>query len=255
MAETGIKLDLTPAQQRQLQFEARLRLERGKNEARWAEHPWPFLRDAVWTIDQQKGGDGGAKRKWPGGEINDPNHECRCCEGGCQNYLHHLVNRLHSEPEILLPKSRRLLASWTVIAYAYWRARYKEHELIGLASRKAGHHDGEGSGELVKRAWQIHQAMPPEATVRKANYSHCRLVMDNGSEIVGIAQGADQARQYTYTCYIADEFAFWEWAGKTYAALKPALEGGGQFIGLSSASPGFMEQLVFDRWSMTGGDE
>ena len=254
--ESGLRLDLDPTTERRLKARARLKALRQSHEERWAAHPWPFLRDAVSTIDQQKGADGGGPRKWPGGLVDDG----RCtCPWLCKNYYEHVVRLLYWCREqgipLVLPKSRRLLASWTCIAYAYWLCRYRPGQLVAFASRKQGHHEGEGSAELVRRANQIHENLPPECAPMHVDYSWCRLKFPNGSEIMGIAQGADQARQYTFTLYLADEFAFWEWAGKTYAALLPTLEGGGQFVGISTAGPGFMEQLVHDRWASTGGDE
>lgn len=253
---SDLRLDLDPETERRLKARARLKTIRQSKESQWSAHPWPFLRDAVYTIDQQKGADGGGPRKWPGGEIEDG--VC-ACPWKCRNYYEHMVRSIYWCREQGIPsligKSRRLLASWTAIAYFYWLARYRPNQLIAFASRKQGHHEGEGSAELVRRAWQIHQHLPPEVAPLEVQYSWCRLRFPNGSEIMGIAQGADQARQYTFTGYLADEFAYWEWAGKTYAALIPTLEGGGQFVGISSAGPGFMEQLYFDRWLGTGGDE
>jgi hypothetical protein len=93
--------------------------------------------------------------------------------------------------------------------------------------------------------------LPLDVLPRPIRYGFARLsFLDNDSTIVGIAQGSDQARQYTFTAYLADEFAFWERAGETYAALLPTLEGGGRFTGCSSAAPGFMEQLVHDAWGV-----
>ena len=118
------------------------------------------------------------------------------------------------------------------------------------AARKQGQTEEEGSAELVKRAKFIHDHLPLDVQPRPIRYGFARFTfLDNESTIVGVAQGADQARQYTFTAYLADEFAFWERAGETYAALLPTLEGGGRFTGCSSATPGFMEQLVYDSWA------
>ena len=146
------------------------------------------------------------------------------------------------------------MVSWTLVALHYWLARYHPASLVAFAARKQGQTEEEGSAELVKRAKFIHDHLPLDVLPRPIRYGFARLsFLDNDSTIVGVAQGADQARQYTFTAYLADEFAFWERAGETYAALLPTLEGGGRFTGCSSAAPGFMENLVHDAWQ-AGGD-
>lgn len=243
----ALQIELPPGELRRLRAQARLKALRGANEAAWESHPWPFLRDAVFTIDQQKGEEGGGVRKYP----NPADVVCGCPDK-CVNYYEHLVRTWWREKRLLVPKSRRLLISWTMIACHYWLARYRPHSSIAFAARKQGQHKAEGSAELVNRAWLIHQNLPAECAKREVRESWCRLVFDNGSEIVGIGEGADQARQYTYTAYLADEFAFWEHAGPTYGALLPTLEGGGRFTGVTTANPGFAEQLVFDTWHVGG---
>ena len=248
----GLRLDLDRDTERTLRATARLEALRKKREALWSLHPWPFLRDAVWTMDQVKGGTGGAKRKFPG-EPTEPAPDCPCADGGCGSYYEHLANLWLATSRLVIPKSRRMLASWELIACHYWLARYRPGSAIAFAARKQGQNDSEGSAELVKRAWQIHQNLPEDAQKRPATYSWCRLRFDDtGSEILGIAEGANQARQYTFTAYLADEFAFWEKAAETYHALLPTLEGGGRLTIISSANPGFMEQLVKDQFQPTG---
>lgn len=239
-----------------IRAKARLVAARKTNEVRYAADPWAFLCEAVWTLDQ-RGGDGGGIRQYPGARMQDP-VACGCVrwkEGekavkvGCVNYLEHLTWEWVGHNRLLIPKSRRLMISWTLTALHYWLARYRPASLIGFATRKYGNSEDEGSCELVKRAKFIHDHLPPFVQPRPIRYAIGKLsFVDNDSTILAVAQGADQARQYTYTAYLADEFAFWEQAAATYAALYPTLEGGGRFTGCSSAAPGFMEQLVHDTW-------
>jgi hypothetical protein len=49
------------------------------------------------------------------------------------------------------------------------------------------------------------------------------------------------------TAIFGDECAFWEHARAFYAASKPTIDGGGRITLVSSASPGFFQQLVFDQ--------
>jgi len=245
----GVRIDLPRDEERRLRAEARLRHIRGRNDAAWQEHPWPFIRDAVFTVDPQADEKAGGIRKYPG-EADEPQPNCPCTPNGCGSYREHLVNVWYMNKRLLIPKSRRLLVSWTMIACHYWLARYRPHSTIAFAARKQGQHKSEGSAELVDRAWKLHEHLPPTVTRCDVKESWCHLTFPNGSEILGIGEGADQARQYTFTAYLADEFAFWERAGETYAALLPTLEGGGRFTGVSSANPSFMQQLVHDEWNV-----
>lgn len=251
-APTGFRLDLPPEEAAKLRARARLQARRQANEARYALDPWAFLCEAVWTLDQ-RGGTGAGIRPYPGGLLDDgrctPPVIGVCALGGCSSALQHLVRRWHVGTRIGLIKSRRLLATWTMVAAHYWLARYRPASLIALAARKQGQTEDEGSAELVKRVKFIHDHLPKDVLPRPIRYGFARFAFtDNDSVIMGIAQGADQARQYTYTAYLADEFAFWEQAAATYSALLPTLEGGGKFTFCTTAAPGFAEQLTFDRW-------
>lgn len=245
-----LRLDLPADQQSRLRATARLSALRAANEATFSQHPWPFLRDAVYTMNPFRDGQaGGGVQKYPGDRIKDRTPTCRCCDGGCLNYLHHVVNIWHDHPRSLWPKSRRLIMSWTFVALHVWLARYRPNQIIAFVSRKQGQNEDEGSAELIKRARWIEDHYPAEVQPRETKRTWCRThYPHNNSVIVGIAQGADQLRQLTITAWMGDEFAFWEHAGSTYAASIPTLEGGGRCTLVSTANPGFMSQLVHDQW-------
>ena len=228
---------------------ARLRALQQENEAAYRAHPWPFLRDAIWTLDQISG----TVRKFPG-DIIDPlqiaghvGTVCAACGEACTNYLHCMVNVWAKTPGLLIPKSRRMMASWTMLACHYWLARYRTGSLIAVVSRKQGQTDSEGSNELVRRIKFMHDHLPPEVGTVPMEYQTGRIKFPSmQSEVLAFAQGTDQLRQYTVTAILFDEFAFWEKAQETYAASLPTLEGGGRLTVISSANPGAFEMLVND---------
>lgn len=225
-----------------LRAKARLKALQVRNERRYAQHPWPFLAEAIWTVDQVRN----RIAKFPS-EADDPDPTCGCAPGGCGSYRHHLVNRWLTEPRLLIPKSRRMLATWTMLACHYWLARYRPNSLVAIVSRKRGETDAEGSAELVKRVRLMHEHLPAEVRPLTLEYQFARIRFPQiNSEIVGIGQGADQLRQYTCTAILFDEFAFWEEARASYGASFPTLEGGGRLTIISSANPGFFKQLVHD---------
>lgn len=220
---------------------ARLRAQQGEAEARYRAHPWPFLVECAVSLDQIHGG----PRAFPGAAV-EPQPDCGC--GGCGSYLHHLVNVWFVTQKLLVPKSRRLMVSWTMLACHWWLARYRPGTLIAVVARKLGTSESEGSAELVRRVKWLEGHLPPHVP---------RMVVEEGfgrigwpeiaSEIIAVGQGADQLRQYTCTAIFADEAAFWEEAEGTYSASLPTLQGGGRLTMVSSANPGFYEQLVMDR--------
>lgn len=249
----GLRLDLPADQERRLAATASLRSLRAHNEERYAQHPWPFLCEAVCTFDpfaqKEKGG---GVRKYPGNEIRDLRPDCDCALGGCTNYLNHIVNIWHTTPRFLIAKSRRLVMSWTFIALHVWLARYRPGQVIAFVSQKQGQNEDEGAAELVKRARFIEDHLPVDVEPRETHRTWCRVYYPhNNSTILGIAQGANQLRQLAITGWFADEFAFWERAGETYSASVPALEGGGRCTLVTTANPGFAKQLAYDEWHVS----
>lgn len=243
-------LSIPATAEKKLQGNARLKAMREANERKFSLHPWPFLRDAVYTFDPFAHKDaGGGVRKYPGATIHEPTPGCDCAPGGCTNYLHHITNDWFTHPRSLWPKSRRLITSWTVIAWHVWLARYRPGQVIAFVSQKQGQNEDEGAAELVKRARFVEDHLPAEVQPRVTHRTWCRTYYPhNNSTILGIAQGANQLRQLGITAWFGDEFAFWDQAGQTYTASIPALEGGGRCTLVSTANPGFMRMLVSDAW-------
>jgi hypothetical protein len=242
MEDGGLTLDLPDAAELQLRARARLRSVQRTTSARYVHDPYAFLTECVKTLDQATQ----RVRRFPA--IEEPAPGCPCKAGtGCRNYLDHVINRWLTEKRFLLPKSRRILASWTMVGLHCWLARFFPGTSVAFVSRKQGLNDSEGAAELVRRVKFIEEHLPVDLPPLKFEYNFARLKYPEiGSEIIGVAQGADQLRQYTLSAIFADELAFWEMAADTYSASLPTLEGGGRFTGVSSAHPGYFKMLVFD---------
>ena len=231
-------LDLPGQEEMALRARARLRAVQKSSSQRYRDAPYRFLVECCWTLDQASQ----QVRRFP--DIHD--NVCSC-DWHCKNYVEHLVNRWLHEKRLLVPKSRRVLVSWTMVALHCWLARFFPGSTIAFVSRKQGLNDSEGAAELVRRVKFIEEHLPVELEPLPFQYNFARLKYPTiGSEIIGVAQGADQLRQYTLTAIFADEMAYWELAHDTYSASIPTLEGGGRFTGVSSANPGFFKQAVFD---------
>lgn len=190
--------------------------------------PWAFVRDCVWTRDEASL----RTRKYPD-----------------RDYARFLVGEWQQYPLLAVPKSRRMVVTWLFVGVAYWLARFHPYAKIACMARKLGKTESEGSAELVKRAKFIHEqldARVPLFPKCDVEYSIGSLRFENGSEILGLGEGPEQARQHTFTYVLADEVAFWEQSYETWIALKPTIEGGGRITAVSSANPGFFRDLVHD---------
>lgn len=202
-------------------------LLRKRQIALYKAHPWPFLLEQVITEDPHD------KTKATKAYPDLP-------------YLERFVNVWHMERRILVPKSRRMLLSWTCIALHVWLLLFHEHEHIFFAARKEGRDESQGSLELVKRAKfiinNLRDFKPPFTDQHRGRI----ICPSTKSELVAVAEGENQMRQITATAIFADEFAFWEHARATYMAAVPTIEASGRFTGVSTAAPGFFKELVFD---------
>jgi hypothetical protein len=224
----GVGRVLGPDHPLAIRAAARLALEQRRALARYGRDgdPWAFVKDCVWTRDEATG----QTRRYPP-----------------HAYAELLVRRWQEHPLLVVPKSRRMVISWLFVAVNYWLARFHAQAKVAFMARKLGKTDTEGSSELVRRAWFIHRHVPALLPACEAEYSVGRLTFPNGSEILALGEGADQARQHTFTSVLADEVVYWEQALETWVALRPTIEGGGRITAVSSAGKGFFSDLVHDQ--------
>jgi len=207
---------------------ARLALEQRRATAAYGIQgdPWAFVRDCVWTRDEASG----MVRRYP-------NHE----------YAELLVRRWQNVPILVVAKSRRMVVTWLMVAVNVWLAMFSPLSKVAFMARKLGRTETEGSCELVRRARFIVQHLPASLPAVDVEYSVGLLRFGNGSEIVALGEGEEQARQHTFTSVLADEVSYWERAFETWVALRPTIEGGGRITAVSSAGPGFFRDLVHDQ--------
>lgn len=244
----GLKLELDYSDELKVRAEARVKQKQRAKEPDYRAHPWPWIRDAVVTIDQAR--QRIAKLPCEPVEIT---HDCGC-GAPCGNYLEHMVRRWFTEtPLFAVPKSRRMMATWTMLALHTWLCIYRPGTRVAVISRKLGDNPSQGSWELIERVWFILQHLPPEVLAVPAEHYKARITWPSiHSEIIGIAQGPDQLRQLTVTAILGDECAHWEEARETYVAMLPTLEGGGRVTLISSANPSFFQQICFDSVNVVG---
>lgn len=228
-------------------------LTRLRDEARWHADAWAFVSELVTTVDELD----------PVTPIKPfPVAVCRRCAiylghaartrcPRCQDlpdplvYLSALARQWQSAapPLLLVPKARRMRLSWLFVALHVWLAWTRPAAKVFFVSSKESK-----SAELLERARGILARLslaggPALHVTARADPPELRLT-ETGTQLFGVAEGADQLRQYTATAIMADEFGTWEWPRAAYTAMRPCIDGGGRLTVVSSAWPGFWRELV-----------
>lgn len=156
-----------------------------------------------------------------------------------------------ADPKIqLAKKSRQMTVSWLAIAYCAWRGYTLPNQLIVWQCRNE-----EDAAEMVfdKDDYQVARMSflcwhLPRWAFDLPKGSYGKLLWPNGSMAKISKQGPDVIRQKATSLIVSDEMAFQEQAANAYTAARPAVSGGGQFIGISSANPGFFWDAAEDNW-------
>jgi len=111
---------------------------------------------------------------------------------------------------VAIAKSRQLTMTWLACAYATWEARFHEHSLVMVQSKKA-----EDAWPLVyNKDWLrgrsafIERTLPPFLRARGLIGTRGELSYPNGSNIKAVAQGPAQFRSYTASLVICDECTY-----------------------------------------------
>ena len=148
----------------------------------------------------------------------------------------------------MVEKSRQVMATWLCCAYLLWRAKFRDHQLLLVQSKKE-----EDAANLVfnGEAWVsrisfMETNLPQHLrTVRfPKGASYAQLRFENGSRIWGIPEGGDIIRSNTASVIFSDEAAFQPEFGNAFTAALPAIKGGGSYVAISSAEPGSFADLV-----------
>lgn len=216
---------LNPIEQQRFQIKARMH---------YAKNPWAFLSDCVYTLDQVN--QDSPIKVFP----------------SYLEYTEFLTRLWMREKRLAIPKSRRMICSWTFISLYTGDTIFNGGRFNAFVSKKE-----DDSGDLVGRAefiyknipeWRIPRALLPALKNNKMSKQPPLLEFEEiHSKIQGFPQGSDQMRQFTLSGQLLDEWAFWEQAQASYSGALPTLDGGGRLTGISSRSPGFFKKIVFDQ--------
>jgi hypothetical protein len=189
--------------------------------------PWFFMRNLVTTLDEHDSAN--PYKPFP----NDA-------------YLEVTTRVLERELFVAIPKSRQMMMSWLCLTFSLWWGLSHSGQLILFQSKKE-----EDANRLIERAWGVYDRLPNSVKERvPAEHSYLKIRFPGTDvKIEGIPQGADQIRSTTPSLLFSDEMAFQDDAEMAYAAALPALQGargGGRAIFVSSAAPGFFQEMIED---------
>lgn len=165
-----------------------------------------------------------------------------------KRYLKYVIQELHANQLVAIPKSRQIMITWTVLCYLLHMALFNRYRLIFLQSKKED--DAVALIDRVKHTytylpWWIQAAAPLRKKMPQMPYN--KLQFANGSNMWGIPQGPDILRQHTASAILADEAAFQAKHEDSYKAAKPTIDGGGKYIVVSSANgKNFFYRVCYD---------
>lgn len=189
------------------------------HDARYANNCWAWLTELVVTIDEATE----QERRWPD-----------------KLYLRDLFEVLEAEPLVAIPKSRRMMVTWALAAWAVWRARYRPHNAIFIQSET----EAKSAYVVDQRCAFIesHLRIPllrREVVATKTAQSLIGRLKYPSTEsyISAVAQGDGVMRSYTPTILIMDECEFQPEAALALQAALPLAEKGAKIV-LASTSNG-----------------
>lgn len=156
-----------------------------------------------------------------------------------REYLKEILDIWDKEKLILIEKSRQMMMTWLCCALSLHEAQFNEGKYVFAQSKKE-----DDANVLLDRIKFIYHRQP-DFLKQKTIETYCKLKFTNiNSQIVGIPQGGDQIRMHTASRIFSDEMAFQPEAEDAFSAAKPCIDGGGAFVGVSTANPGFFAELT-----------
>lgn len=185
---------------------------------RYGRRPWEWVTEQVYTIDEASQ----ERVRWPD-----------------KAYLKDLFAVLQAEQMIAIPKSRRMMVTWAVAAYAVHQARFFPGHAVFIQSET----ESKSAYVVDQRCRYIEENIQPEPyrrTFRSVRTQQGLVgVMtyeQTGSYIKAVAQGGDVLRSYTPSILILDEADFQPEAHAAVVAAIPFAEKNAKIILVSSSN-------------------
>jgi len=184
----------------------------------WMYNPIYFFEDCILTVDEARGNLGlDAIRPLPVAE----------------EYIQIFVSLMLRDRVLLVNKSRRMMATWIMMAFALWKLLFFADTKTYVVSRKAD----EADDLLTERIWFMYEHIPedfkkilPKMNHRKDKKYNQITCPEMNSFIKGIASGSDQIRGKTASLVLWDEASSTDYILKMWGSLSFTIKGGGQVV-------------------------
>lgn len=230
------------AGQRKRVLRARVHLEM----ERCRRNPVYWLERYAWSVDEHRRTDNERPlvhgEKWIDPETLQPMREL---DGGEDDYLRYIAACWHNVDLLAVPKSRQLRLTHLMVALHGWLCMFHPGQRVAFQSKKE--EDADATLQRLHKAQEIMRKNHPALPWPVMRYKYAKGIWPNSSMVMAVAQGPAVVRQYTFSAIFSDEMAFQMDAEDAYTAAIPTIEGGGKYSAVSSADPGYFEQLVFDK--------
>lgn len=166
-----------------------------------------------------------------------------------KEYIIEIIRRWYKSDRVLIPKSRQMMITWLMMALHLWYALSPGQKVLILSK------DETTANDLIeKRIIPIIERLPPY--LRPPNFDVGRnwkpskgelSFPELNSEIKAFSSSNRSARSYTASAFFFDEMAHLDNVGEIWKAIKPTVDGGGKFTGVSTPNgKEFFYHLVAD---------
>lgn len=163
-----------------------------------------------------------------------------------QPWLRELSEIWERETLLAIVKSRQMVTTWLMDWCHLWLAMFHEGAAVFIQSDVEAKSDEQIQRcEFIYNHFPVGELVKPKLKNDRATWCYMGFPGLH-SYIRGIAQGANQLRQFSASAVYCDEFAFWEKARESFASCKPTIDGGGKITLQSSANPGPFKDIVMD---------
>ena len=139
-------------------------------------------------------------------------------------------------------KARQVGVSWLAAAYALYVGQYQSSSTVLALSQGQ-----DEAYELLGKTRSLWESLPAHLQRPLTTDSASRLAWVGGGRMIALPATQRAGRSYTATLVIADEAAMHPWAAQNYVAYKPTMDGGGQYLCISTANgaSGFFHDMYF----------
>ncbi len=201
-----------------------------------------FLENFVWTIDTHE-----LEKAKLEHRVADPIKQLPAK----RPHMSIMTDLWQDNPLLVVCKSRQMMQTWLFCALALWDFLAHDGRLIMLQSKTEREAVGEqhsGQGLMGRCKFILDQIPPWLLGPDEFESTTTKLVLPRRhSTLWAIPQGADIIRSYTSAGILSDECGVQDEFEQAYAAAMPTIRGGGWFVALSTANPGYFERLYEDR--------